>query len=145
MLALTGQVPADMVGSDAFQETDTTGVTAPITKHNYFADDPDTAGDMVGEAFALAGAGRPGPTLVDLPKNATLGETDREPGPPTTPKNYNPETEATPEAVGLSYSIAAAEPGDTVLLAPAAASFDQYPDFEARGDDFTAHVRAILG
>ena len=110
MLALTGQVPSDMVGSDAFQETDTTGVTAPITKHNYFAADPDTAGDMVGEAFALSAAGRPGPTLVDLPKNATLGETDREPGPATTPKNYNPETEAAPEAVAeAARTIEAAE------------------------------------
>ncbi|WP_042663829.1 thiamine pyrophosphate-binding protein, partial [Haloferax sp. ATB1] len=80
VLALTGQVPSDMVGSDAFQETDTTGVTAPITKHNYFASSPDTVGDTVGEAFALAAEGRPGPTLVDLPKDVSLNETDSEPG-----------------------------------------------------------------
>ncbi|SFG16955.1 acetolactate synthase, large subunit [Halopelagius inordinatus] len=94
MLALTGQVPSEMVGSDAFQETDTTGVTAPITKHNYFAGDADSVGDTVGEAFALAAQGRPGPTLVDLPKDVTLGETDREPGPAETPKTTEPQMEA---------------------------------------------------
>jgi len=99
MLALTGQVPSNMVGSDAFQETDTTGVTAPITKHNYFASDADTVGDTVGEAVALASAGRPGPTLVDLPKDVTGGETDREPGMPQTPETYTPQDEADESAV----------------------------------------------
>ena len=80
MVALTGQVPSDMVGSDAFQETDTTGVTMPITKHNWFAASADSIGDTVGEAFALAESGRPGPTLVDLPKDVSFEETDVEPG-----------------------------------------------------------------
>ncbi|RDI70468.1 biosynthetic-type acetolactate synthase large subunit [Halopelagius longus] len=110
MLALTGQVPSDMVGSDAFQETDTTGVTAPITKHNYFAGDADSVGDTVGEAFALAGQGRPGPTLVDLPKDVTLGETDREPGPAETPETTAPQMEADPDDVETAAkAIEAAE------------------------------------
>ncbi|WP_248515530.1 biosynthetic-type acetolactate synthase large subunit [Salinarchaeum laminariae] len=88
MIALTGQVSTEMVGNDAFQETDTTGVTDPITKHNSFATDPDTVGDDVGEALALADSGRPGPTLVDLPKDVTNGETDREPGAPQMPETY---------------------------------------------------------
>ncbi|WP_137286752.1 biosynthetic-type acetolactate synthase large subunit [Halorussus salinisoli] len=99
MLALTGQVPSHMVGSDAFQETDTTGVTAPITKHNYFAGDADTVGDTVGEAFALSAEGRPGPTLVDLPKDTTLAETDREPGPAETPDTYSVEEDPDDEQV----------------------------------------------
>ncbi|EFW90811.1 acetolactate synthase large subunit [Haladaptatus paucihalophilus DX253] len=102
MVALTGQVPSGMVGSDAFQETDTTGVTAPITKHNYFAGDADTVGDMVGEAFALAETGRPGPTLVDLPKDATLAETDADPGRTETPDTYSPQTEAESDAVAAA-------------------------------------------
>ncbi|WP_227375896.1 biosynthetic-type acetolactate synthase large subunit [Haladaptatus halobius] len=102
MLALTGQVPSTMVGSDAFQETDTTGVTAPITKHNYFAGDADSVGDVVGEAFALADEGRPGPTLVDLPKDTTMDETDREPGPTETPSTYSPREEADSEAVAAA-------------------------------------------
>jgi acetolactate synthase-1/2/3 large subunit len=102
MLALTGQVPSAMVGSDAFQETDTIGVTAPITKHNYFASDPDTIGDTVGEAFALSNTGRPGPTLVDLPKDATNGETGREPGDPRPPETYSPEMEADEQDVKVA-------------------------------------------
>jgi acetolactate synthase-1/2/3 large subunit len=101
MVALTGQVPTDFVGSDAFQETDTTGLTAPITKTNYFAQRADDVGDTVGEAFALAEAGRPGPTLVDLPKDVTQAETDAEAeqGEATTPETYNPRTVADEEAV----------------------------------------------
>ncbi|WP_122091030.1 biosynthetic-type acetolactate synthase large subunit [Halalkalicoccus subterraneus] len=99
VLALTGQVATASVGNDAFQETDTTGVTRPITKTNYFATDPDTIGDTVGEAFALSGTGRPGPTVVDLPKDVTNAETDREPGSPRTPDTYDPQYEADGEAV----------------------------------------------
>jgi acetolactate synthase-1/2/3 large subunit len=99
MIALTGQVPTAFVGNDAFQETDTSGITAPITKTNYFATDSDSVGDVVGEAFAVSGAGRPGPTVVDLPKDVTNGETEREPGEPRTPSTYDPQTEADSEAV----------------------------------------------
>ena len=99
MVALTGQVPSDIVGSDGFQETDTTGVTMPITKHNYFANSADTIGDTVGEAFALAESGRPGPTLVDLPKDVSFEETDVEPGEPTLPETSQPPTTADPENV----------------------------------------------
>ncbi|ESP89018.1 biosynthetic-type acetolactate synthase large subunit [Candidatus Halobonum tyrrellensis] len=110
MLALTGQVPSHMVGSDAFQETDTTGVTKPITKHNYFASDADTVGDTVGEAFALARTGRPGPTLVDLPKDVSLDDTDREPGPAEAPARSTPDPEAdTAEVAAAARAIEAAE------------------------------------
>jgi acetolactate synthase-1/2/3 large subunit len=102
MLALTGQVPQDMVGSDAFQETDTVGITGPITKHSYFATSPDTVGDDVGEAYALAETGRPGPTVVDLPKDVTNGETAREPSPPRPPETSVPPAEADAEAVRLA-------------------------------------------
>jgi acetolactate synthase-1/2/3 large subunit len=100
LVALTGQVPSGMVGSDAFQETDTVGVTAPVTKANYFADDPDAVGDTVGEAFALASSGRQGPTLVDLPKDVTLSETDREPDEPRTPDAYD--VPSTADATGVA-------------------------------------------
>jgi len=99
MVALTGQVPTEFVGNDAFQETDTTGVTAPITKDNTFAASSDRVGDDVGEAFALAGSGRPGPTLVDLPKDVTQGGTDSEPGPATLPDTYHVQERAPADEV----------------------------------------------
>ena len=74
VLALTGQVPTNFVGNDAFQECDTIGVSNPVTKANFFATESETVGDLVSLAFLLAREGRQGPTLVDLPKDVTLGE-----------------------------------------------------------------------
>ncbi|TMT87311.1 biosynthetic-type acetolactate synthase large subunit [Haloterrigena sp. H1] len=102
LLALTGQVPTEFVGNDAFQETDTTGVTTPITKDNTFSSDADHVGSDVSEAFALAGEGRPGPTLVDLPKDVTNGETDREPDEPKTPDTYHVQERADSEIVAAA-------------------------------------------
>ncbi|MEZ3143329.1 biosynthetic-type acetolactate synthase large subunit [Halobaculum sp. MBLA0143] len=99
VLALTGQVPTDLVGRDAFQETDTTGVTTPVTKANYFAGDPDTVGETVGEAAAMAAEGRQGPTLVDLPKDVTGAETDATVGEPATPSTHDPPERASDERV----------------------------------------------
>ncbi|MFB6120374.1 MAG: biosynthetic-type acetolactate synthase large subunit [Halobacteriaceae archaeon] len=99
LIALTGQVPTSMVGNDAFQETDTTGVTAPVTKANFFAQDPDSVGDDVGTAFALASEGRQGPTLVDLPKDVTQGDAEREPAPAEAPETHDPEERADEENV----------------------------------------------
>lgn len=90
LIALTGQVATDFVGNDAFQETDTVGITQPVTKNNYFAGDVETVGDDVGEAFALAEAGRQGPTLVDLPKDTTKADLDVQPGQAEIPDTYNP-------------------------------------------------------
>ncbi|AXR79030.1 biosynthetic-type acetolactate synthase large subunit [Natrarchaeobaculum sulfurireducens] len=102
MIALTGQVPTEFVGNDAFQETDTTGVTTPVTKDNTFSSDPDRVGTDVSEAFALAREGRPGPTLVDLPKDVTNGETDREPDEPKTPDTYHVQERADPEILAAA-------------------------------------------
>ncbi|MXV62038.1 biosynthetic-type acetolactate synthase large subunit [Natronorubrum sp. JWXQ-INN-674] len=99
LVALTGQVPTEFVGNDAFQETDTTGVTTPVTKDNTFSSDPDRVGSDVSEAFALAREGRPGPTLVDLPKDITKSETDREPDEPNVPDTYTVQERADPAIV----------------------------------------------
>ena len=87
-VALTGQAPTEFVGNDAFQEVDTVGATRPVTKQNYFAGDSAEVGSTVSEAVELAGVGRPGPTLVDLPKDVTNAETDSEPAPGRLPTYY---------------------------------------------------------
>lgn len=69
MVALCGQVPIAMIGNDAFQEVDITGITRPITKHNYLVKNIDDLPVILKEAFYLASSGRPGPVLVDIPKN----------------------------------------------------------------------------
>jgi len=70
LVAITGQVSSTLLGSDAFQEVDVTGVTIPITKHSYLIKDPKDIAPAIREAFALARAGRPGPVLVDITKDA---------------------------------------------------------------------------
>ncbi len=75
LVAITGQVPTSAVGNDAFQEAYTTGITMPATKHNYFVTDPGDIADIVHEAFHIASTGRPGPVLVDLPKDVLNQQT----------------------------------------------------------------------
>lgn len=69
MVVLAGQVPTSMIGNDAFQEADLTGITRPCTKHNYLVRDVNDLARTIKEAFYIAGSGRPGPVLVDLPKD----------------------------------------------------------------------------
>ncbi len=75
MVAITGQVPTPVVGNDAFQEADITGITMPITKHNILVTDPGAVAESIREAFHIARTGRPGPVLVDLPKDVLVNET----------------------------------------------------------------------
>jgi len=116
MVALTGQVPTELVGNDAFQETDTVGVTTPITKSNYFASSPDTVGEDVSTAFALADHGRQGPTVVDLPKDVTQGETDAEPSEPAVPGTVSVQERA-PTADVATAAETIADADKPVILA----------------------------
>ena len=75
VVAITGQVPTPVVGNDAFQEADITGITMPITKHNILVTDPGDVAEAIREAFHIASTGRPGPVLVDLPKDVLVAET----------------------------------------------------------------------
>ncbi|HVL33870.1 MAG TPA: biosynthetic-type acetolactate synthase large subunit, partial [Actinomycetota bacterium] len=74
VVAITGQVPRHAVGGDAFQECDSTGITMPITKHNYLVMDPQELPRVINEAFHIARTGRPGPVLVDIPKDVLQAE-----------------------------------------------------------------------
>ena len=74
MVVVTGQVSRAAIGRDAFQETDTTGITLPITKHNYLVMDPAEIPRVINEAFYIASTGRPGPVLVDIPKDVFVEE-----------------------------------------------------------------------
>ena len=69
IVCITGQVPQHLIGSDAFQECDTTGITRPCTKHNYLVKDPNKLSPVFHEAFTIAQDGRPGPVLIDIPKD----------------------------------------------------------------------------
>ncbi|ABO48833.1 acetolactate synthase, large subunit [Desulforamulus reducens MI-1] len=74
LVAITGQVPTSQVGTDAFQEVDITGITIPVTKHNYLVKDPKMLPKILKQAFHIAQTGRPGPVLIDLPKDVAQAE-----------------------------------------------------------------------
>lgn len=74
LIAITGQVGTGMVGTDAFQEVDVTGITDPITKHNYLVKDVNKLAQIVKEAFYIAGSGRPGPVLLDVPRDVAMAK-----------------------------------------------------------------------
>jgi acetolactate synthase-1/2/3 large subunit len=98
IVCITGQVASGAVGSDAFQETDVTGVTLPITKHNYLVTRAEDIGPCIREAFYVARSGRPGPVLVDISKDAQMATIDYHPqdGPVRMP-GYRPDLRALPE------------------------------------------------
>ena len=76
VVAITGQVPSSLIGKDAFQEVDITGITLPITKHNYLVLDVGSLARVVKESFHLAKTGRPGPVLIDIPRDVLVDKTE---------------------------------------------------------------------
>ncbi len=90
IVAITGQVSQPMIGKDAFQEVDITGITLPVTKHNYLVQRPEDIAPTIKEAFYLARSGRPGPVLVDIPKNVFIAKAKFEYPKSTGRRSYQP-------------------------------------------------------
>ncbi|MDA8249935.1 MAG: acetolactate synthase 3 large subunit [Rhodospirillales bacterium] len=104
VVCLTGQVPTHLIGNDAFQEADTTGITRPASKHNYLVKRSEDLARVVHEAFYVARSGRPGPVVIDLPKDILIGAAPYVP-PPTAPhRSYRPQTE--PDAGAIARAVA---------------------------------------
>lgn len=78
MVAITGNVPTSLIGKDSFQEINIMGITLPITKHNYFVTDVNELADTIREAFQIAKSGRPGPVLIDVPKDVQIAKCEYE-------------------------------------------------------------------
>ncbi|NSL93522.1 biosynthetic-type acetolactate synthase large subunit [Acetobacter syzygii] len=114
LVCLSGQVPTPLIGNDAFQEADTTGITRPVTKYNYLVRKPEDLAPAVHEAFAIARSGRPGPVLIDLPKNITVGD-----APYTDAQSVTPRTTrmgATPDRAAVARAVAAMKAGKRPLF-----------------------------
>ncbi len=90
LVVITGQVPTHLIGNDAFQEVDIVGMTRPCTKHNYLVKDTADIAKTIKEAFYIASSGRPGPVLIDMPKDIVNKKTDYEIPEQVTLKSYNP-------------------------------------------------------
>lgn len=90
LVAITGQVPRSMIGTDAFQEIDITGITSPITKHNYLVQHVEDLPRIIAEAFYIASTGRPGPVLIDIPRDVSQAVTEYVPVKDVDIRSYKP-------------------------------------------------------
>ena len=105
IVCLTGQVPTHLIGNDAFQEADTTGITRPATKHNYLVRKSEDLARVVHEAFYVARSGRPGPVVVDLPKDIVINPAPYTP-PATAPhRSYRPLLDPDPAAIAAAVKL----------------------------------------
>jgi acetolactate synthase-1/2/3 large subunit len=99
LVCLTGQVPTHLIGNDAFQEADTTGITRPATKHNYLVKRSEDLARTVNDAFYVARSGRPGPVLVDLPKDILIAPAPYAAASAAPHRSYRPVTDPDPAAI----------------------------------------------
>jgi len=105
LVVLTGQVPTHLIGNDAFQEVDIVGITRPCTKHNYLVNSTEELGKTIKEAFFLAQSGRPGPVLVDIPKDVATTPIDYRPVKDVQLKSYNPTYNPNMKQLGRIISL----------------------------------------
>jgi acetolactate synthase-1/2/3 large subunit len=99
LVCISGQVPTHMIGNDAFQEADTVGITRPVTKHNYLVRDVDDLPRIIAEAFYIAGTGKPGPVLVDIPKDVQRASTKALTPDSVSIRGYNPNMDGHPKQI----------------------------------------------
>ncbi len=108
VVCLTGQVPTHLIGNDAFQEADTLGITRPCTKHNYLVKDVDDLARVIREAFLVAASGRPGPVVVDLPKDVVTASTAyARPSAPIQHPSYSPRLKGDHERISEAVDLLA--------------------------------------
>jgi acetolactate synthase I/II/III large subunit len=107
LVCIAGQVPTGLIGNDAFQEADTTGITRPCTKHNYLVKDVNQLARTLHEAFYVARSGRPGPVLVDLPKDVQVALGDYLPPEHVVHRTYRPQVEPDPARIAEAADLMA--------------------------------------
>jgi acetolactate synthase-1/2/3 large subunit len=107
IVCLTGQVPTHLIGNDAFQECDTTGITRPCTKHNYLVKESDALARTLHEAFYIARSGRPGPVVVDLPKDIQFADAPYVEPDGIAPRTYKPQTRGDAAAIREAVKLIA--------------------------------------
>ncbi len=107
LVVITGQVATNLIGTDAFQEADTVGLTRHCTKHNYLVKDPSELAATIDEAFEIATTGRPGPVVVDIPKNVQVATALLSDAAPQRPKRYNPRMVAAADEVAEAIELIA--------------------------------------
>ena len=134
MVAITGQVSTNLIGNDAFQEVDTTGITRPITKHNYLVKDVEELPRIVKEAFSIATTGRPGPVVIDFPVDVQRQETAAAYPDKIDIRSYNPTYKGHPLQITKAWELiqSSKKPlivaGGGVILSKAEPELNQFVD-----------------
>ena len=107
LVVITGQVPSSLIGSDAFQEADTVGISRHCTKHNYLVKDPSQLAAVIDEAFQIATEGRPGPVLIDIPKDVQIASAPWHEAGPQRRNRYHPQTEGHADEIARAIELLA--------------------------------------
>jgi acetolactate synthase I/II/III large subunit len=135
VVCLTGQVPTHLIGNDAFQEADTTGITRPATKHNYLVKRPEDLARVVHEAFYVARSGRPGPVVIDLPKDILINPAPYSEAPDSHP-SYRPRTE--PDLGQVRRAIALLKQAKRPIIYAGGGVINSGPEASERLREFVA-------
>jgi acetolactate synthase-1/2/3 large subunit len=146
MVVITGQVPRGAIGSDAFQETDIFGITLPIVKHSYVARDPAQIPTIVAEAFYIAQTGRPGPVLIDIPKDVGIEEFDYR---PVEPGNihlpgYRPTIKGNPRQINHAIRLMRASERPLLYVGGGAITANAHNEIQRLADYFQIPVTTTL-
>lgn len=146
MVIVTGQVPSTAIGSDAFQETDIYGITLPIVKHSYVVRDPQDMARIVAEAFYIARSGRPGPVLIDVPKDIGLKEFDYIPVEPGSVKlpGYRPTVKGNPRQLSQALKLIRQAKQPLLYVGGGAIAADAHAEIHTLAERFQLPVTTTL-
>lgn len=146
MVVITGQVTRAAIGSDAFQETDIYGITLPITKHSYVVRDPNRIAQTVAEAFYIAQTGRPGPVLIDVPKDVGLEEFDYEPVEPESIRlpGYRPTLRGNPRQINHAIRLIRQAERPLLYVGGGAITANAHSELQQLADYFQIPVTTTL-
>jgi len=146
MVVITGQVSRAAIGTDAFQETDIYGITLPIVKHSYVVRDPRDMAQIVAEAFYIAGSGRPGPVLIDIPKDVGLEEFDYTPVEPGSVKlpGYRPTVKGNPRQIDQAIKLIRQARQPLLYVGGGAIAANAHTEIHALAERFQLPVTTTL-
>ncbi|RMF24274.1 MAG: biosynthetic-type acetolactate synthase large subunit [Cyanobacteria bacterium J083] len=146
MVVVTGQVPRHAIGTDAFQETDIYGITLPIVKHSYVARRAEDIPRIVAEAFHLAATGRPGPVLIDIPKDVGIEEFNYSPVVPGSFSlpGYRPTVQGNPRQINAAIDLIKASSRPLMYVGGGAISSNAHPEIKKLAEYFKIPVTTTL-
>ncbi len=144
MVIITGQVPSYAIGTDAFQETDIWGITLPIVKHSYVIRKPEDIARIVAEAFYIAGTGRPGPVLVDIPKDIGQQEFDYNPDVRIDLPGYQPKIKGHLHQIAAAIALIRQAKRPLLYAGGGAVLADAHPEIAALSKRFQLPVTTTL-